>query len=153
MAVTRELKAVEGSMTDAPGACCLRSNILGWDAEEMWRAYTMLTDVEAVFRPLRSEPGLRPVHHRKQGPADARLFIPVIACQAIQVLRTRMKGFGSHDSWTALRPLQRTATTFARADGKALHLRKTADPDGVQAEIHHAMQIPPPPPNVRRTVV
>ncbi len=68
-----------------------------------------------------------------------------------------MKSFGHHDSWTtlrnALRPLQRTTTTFARADGQALHLRKTADPDGVQAEIYHAMQIPPPPPNVRRTVV
>ncbi len=93
----------------------------------------------------------------QQGRADANLFILVIAFQAMQVLRTHTKGFGHHDSWTtlrnALRPLQRTATAFARADGKARHLRKTADPIGFQAKIHQAMQIPPPPPGVRRTVV
>ena len=75
VAVTWELKVVKGSMVDAPGVCCLRSNILGWDAEEMWRTHTMLTDVGAVFRSLKSELGLRPVYHQKQGRADAHLFI------------------------------------------------------------------------------
>ena len=112
---------------------------------------------EAVFRSLKSELGLRPVYHHRQERADAHLFISVIAHQAIQVLRKRMKSVGHCDSWTTvrnvLRPLQRTTTSFTRSDGKALHLRKTAEPDGFQAEIHRAMQIPPPPRNVRKTVV
>ena len=32
-------------------------------AEELWRTYVMLTDLEAVFRSLKSELGLRPIYH------------------------------------------------------------------------------------------
>ena len=32
---------------------------------KLWRTYMMLTDLEAVFRSLKSELGLRPVYHLK----------------------------------------------------------------------------------------
>ncbi len=48
-----------------PGVYCLRSNHTGWDGVTMWRTYLRLTEVEAVFRSLKSELGLRPVFHRK----------------------------------------------------------------------------------------
>ena len=35
----------------------------------------MLTDLEAVFRSLKSELGLRPVFHHKEERADGHLFI------------------------------------------------------------------------------
>jgi hypothetical protein len=41
----------------------LRSNETGWSEEQLWRTYMMLTDLEAVFRSLKSELGLRPVYH------------------------------------------------------------------------------------------
>ena len=67
-----------------------------------------------------------------------------------------MKGFGRHDIRTAPRnaprPPRCAPMTFARTDGKAPHLRKTADPDCFRAETCRTMQIPPPSPNVRRTV-
>jgi hypothetical protein len=40
---------------------CLRSNETEWDAEKLWYTYIMLTDLEAVFRSLKSELGFRPV--------------------------------------------------------------------------------------------
>jgi len=40
---------------------------LSWDAEQLWRTYVTLTDLEAVFRSLKSELGLRPVYHRTEG--------------------------------------------------------------------------------------
>jgi transposase len=40
----------------------------------------MLTDLEAVFRSLKSELGLRPVFHHKEERADGHLFITVLAC-------------------------------------------------------------------------
>ncbi|MCY4263859.1 MAG: hypothetical protein OXE78_03265 [Gammaproteobacteria bacterium] len=70
-----------------PGVYCLHFNVLEWDAETMWRTYIQLNEIEAVFRSLKSELGLRPVYHQKQYHADANLFISVIACQAIQLLR------------------------------------------------------------------
>ena len=47
------------------GVYCLRSNRCDWDELQLWRAYTLLTDLEAVFRSLKSELGLRPVYHQK----------------------------------------------------------------------------------------
>ena len=46
---------VEGSMLTHPGVYCLRSNETTWDAATLWHTYTMLTDLEAVFRSLKSE--------------------------------------------------------------------------------------------------
>ena len=157
VAVSWTLRPAEGSMMSHPGVYCLRSNILDLDAETLWKTYVTLTDVEAVFRSLKSELGLRPIFHQKQRRADGHLFISVIAYQAVQLLRTRMKRAGASDSWTsirhALQPLQRTTTTFTRQDGRTLHVRKTALADDQQAVLYHAMGITPPPRNVRKTVV
>jgi hypothetical protein len=57
----------------------LRSNETEWDAERFWRTYIMLTDLEAVFRSLKSELGLRPVFHHKESRVDGHLFITVLA--------------------------------------------------------------------------
>ena len=155
VAISWTLKPAEGSMMSHPGVYCLRSNILDLDAETLWRSYVTLTDVEAVFRSLKSELGLRPIFHHKPHRADGHLFISVIAYQAVQVLRTRMKRAGASDSWSsirhALRPLMRT--TFTCKDGRTLHVRKTALCDDQQAVLYHAMGIAPPPRNVRKTVV
>lgn len=157
VAISWTLKPADGSMMSHPGVYCLRSNILDLDAETLWRTYVTLTDVEAVFRSLKSELGLRPIFHHKQHRADGHLFISVLAYQAVQLLRSTMKQAGASDSWTsirhALRPLQRTTTTFTRQDGRTLHVRKTALCDDQQAVLYHAMGIAPPPRNVRKTVV
>ncbi len=157
LAISWSLRAAEGSMMSHPGVYCLRSNILDLDAGTLWHTYVTLTDVEAVFRSLKSELGLRPIFHHTQRRADGHLFISVIAYQAVQLLRTRMNRAGAPDSWTsirhALRSLQRTTTTFTRKDGRTLHVRKTALADDQQAVIYHAMGITAPTRNVRKTVV
>ena len=53
-------------MVTHPGVYCLRSNETGWDEEQLWRTYIMLTDLESVFRSLKSELGMRPVFHQKE---------------------------------------------------------------------------------------
>ncbi len=157
VAITWELNPSDGSMLQKPGVYSLRSNCLDWDAEAMWKAYAMLTDVESVFRSLKSELGLRPIYHHKERRADGHLFISVIAYQAIQVLRTRMAQTGLTASWTtirnALRTLPRITTAFARPDGRRVHVRNTALPNADQAAIYQAMQIASPAPNLRKTIV
>ncbi|MEA2115694.1 MAG: hypothetical protein U9P36_09975, partial [Thermodesulfobacteriota bacterium] len=50
-----------------PGVYCLRTSQTGWDESRLWKTYTMLTDLEAVFRSLKSELGLRPIcYHRPE---------------------------------------------------------------------------------------
>ncbi len=52
----------------------------------------MLADLEAVFRSLKSELGLRPTCHHKEDRAGGHLFITVLAYQAVQVLRYKLCG-------------------------------------------------------------
>jgi transposase len=52
----------------------------------------MLTDLEAVFRSLKSPVGLHPTGHHKEDRAEGHLFITVLAYQAIQVLRQKITG-------------------------------------------------------------
>ena len=92
---------------------------------------TRLTDLEAVFRALKSEFGLRPIHYRKARRAEGHLFITVIAYQLVQVIRRRLAERGDgpirNASWTTLRRIfggrQRVTATFKRADGRTLHVR------------------------------
>ena len=155
--ISWQFEPVDGTMATHPGVYCLRSNVLDWDAETMWRTYMTLTEVESVFRALKSELGLRPVYHQKQHRANGHLFISVLAYQAVCVLRTRMKANGLHDSWTTIRNLlgtiTRTTTSFERRDGRTLHVRKTATADADEAAIYAAMDIAVPPRNLQKTIV
>ena len=117
-----------GSRLSHPGVYCLRTNELEWDDETLWRTYTMLTDLEAVFRSLKSELGLRPIYHRKEERSDGHLFITVLAYQAVQVIRRKLKECGVYESWSSLRKTfsvqQRVTVTFQQKDGRTLHVRK-----------------------------
>ena len=120
---------VEGTRLTHPGVYCLRTNELDWDEVTLWQTYTMLTDLEAVFRSLKSELGMRPVYHHKEERAEGHLFITVLAYQAVQAIRRKLKGGDIKDSWTSLRKIfsgqQRITATFRQKDGRTLHIRKT----------------------------
>ena len=68
-AVTWRRRPLAGSMLTHPGVYCLRTNVGDGDEETLWRTYTSLTDVEATFRSLKSERGLRPIFHQTTTPA------------------------------------------------------------------------------------
>jgi hypothetical protein len=45
------------------GVYCLRTNIPDWSELQLWTTYIMLTEIEASFRSLKTDLGLRPVFH------------------------------------------------------------------------------------------
>lgn len=128
-------QALPNTLATSPGQYCLRSSEIDWDAEKLWRTYSTLTDIESVFRSLKTELGLRPLYHTKEHRCDGHLFITVLAYQCVQALRVQLKAAGIHDSWTSLRntlSVQRRVTTSLRCqDGSTVHIRKstTAEPE------------------------
>jgi len=70
-ALTWEKAPVDGTQMTHPGIYCLRSNETTWNEVTLWQTYTMLTDLEAVFRSLKSEPGTAS-RIPPQGRANAR---------------------------------------------------------------------------------
>ena len=156
-AIRWEQRPVAGSKLTHPGVYCLRSNQTDWSAETMWRTYIMLTDLEAVFRSLKSELGLRPIYHQKQHRSNGHLFITVLAYQLVQVIRRRLREQGEHSSWHTLRRIlggqQRVTCTFRRADGSTLHVRKATRAEPDQRAIYDALGADPEPGGIRKMVV
>jgi transposase len=128
-ALNWERVPVDGTRMTHPGVYCLRTNELQWDEATLWQTYTMLTDLEAVFRSLKSELGMRPVYHHKEERAEGHLFITVLAYQAVQAIRRKLKGSDINDSWVCLRKIfsgqQRITATFKQQDGRTLNIHKT----------------------------
>jgi len=77
--ITRQRKQLPNSTDSHPGVYCLRTNQNTWDESTLWRIYTMLTGLEAVFHSLKSELGLRPVFYQKTKRVSGHLFITLIA--------------------------------------------------------------------------
>ncbi len=144
-------------METHPGGYCLRSNELTWDAEQLWRTYRMLTDLEAAFRSLKSDLGLRPIFHKTEARAEGHLFITVLAYQFVQLIRQRLREQGIHESWTLLRETlssqARVTSTFRRPDGRAWHVRKATEAEAGQKAIYQALGVDPSPGGVSRMLV
>ena len=148
---------IDGSMKTHPGVYCLRSNELTWDAEQLWRTYMMLTDLEAVFRSFKSELGLRPIFHHKAERCDGHLFITVLAYQFVQLIRRHLHAKGINASWTMLRETLssqvRVTATFRRPDGRALHVRKATAAETGQMAIYQALGVDPSPGGMTKMLV
>lgn len=152
-----ERKPVEGTLLTHPGVYTLRSNETDWTEERMWRTYIMLTDLEAVFRSLKSELGLRPIYHHKQERADGHLFITVLAYQLVQFIRRTLREKQINDSWLRLRQSLanqcRITATFRRSDHRTLHVRKATQAEPNQLRIYNALGINPAPGGIKKLIV
>lgn len=140
-----------------PGVYCLRTNQDQWDEATLWHTYTMLTDLEAVFRSLKSELGLRPVFHQKTGRVTGHLFISVLAYHLVHMIRFQLKACGIHFNWESLRrQLQgqnRVTAQIKRADARMLHIRKSTRAEPRQQVIYDALGISDKPGRTEKTIV
>jgi transposase len=156
-AITWTKTPVEGSMLTHPGVYCLRSSETTWDAAKLWHTYTMLTDLEAVFRGLKSDLGLRPVFHHTETRTEGHLFITVLAYQLVQAIRHKLKAAGQTLSWSRLREIlsvqQRVTATFRQRDGRTLHVRKATIAEPALRKIYDALAIKPAPGKVRKLII
>lgn len=145
-----------GSALTHPGVYCLRSSETDWDEEKLWRTYIMLTDLEAVFRSLKSELGLRPIYHHKAERAEGHLFITVLAYQFVQIIRRHLREQGIHASWRTLRQWLggqvRVTAVFQRPDGHALHVRKATRPEGQHLEVCQTLGIDTQPGGIEKLI-
>ncbi len=140
-----------------PGVYCLRTNHDQWDEATRWQTYTMLTDLEAVFRALKSELGLRPVFHYKTDRVSGHLFISVLAYHLVHTLRFQLKACHIHLSWEGLRRAlegqDRITVQLQREDGRTLHVRKTTRAEPRQQLIYNALGVSDRPGRTHKTVI
>ncbi len=139
------------------GVYCLRSNIMNWEPDKLWRTYIMLTDLEAVFRSLKSELGMRPVYHQTTQRVEGHLWITLLAYHLVHHIRLRLKDHDIHDSWDTLRQRMhshmRVTTTMRTKDNKTAHVRKAARPEPWQQVIYKILNLSHNPGGTQKTII
>jgi transposase len=138
-------KAEPDTKDGFPGVYCLRTSHKDLDEKFLWRTYTMLTDLEAVFRSLKSELGMRPVFHKVTERVTGHLFISVLGYHLVHSLRYRLKKADIVTSWSGLREQltgqnRITASMHCKNDN-VVHVRKSTRPEPRQQEIYSALGI------------
>jgi len=125
------------------GVYCLRTNNQSMDEKTLWKTYTTLTDLESVFKSLKSELGLRPIFHQTQSRVDGHLFITLLAYSIIHTIRYKLKQKGIHYSWDTIRNIlrnqKRITTTMKCKDNTTLHIRQSSELNEEQKEIYDAL--------------
>ena len=139
------------------GVYCLRTNIKDWSEQQLWTTYTMLTEIEATFRSLKTDLGLRPVYHQKEDRVTGHLFITLLAYHLVQTLRYQLKQQGINLSWGSIRNImstqQRLTLTLPTEANKTIHLRTTTQPEARQQQLFTALSITPDPLGKCKTVI
>jgi transposase len=155
--ITWQQKAVENTTDSYPGIYCLRTSHADWDETLLWNTYTMLTDLEAVFRSLKSELGLRPIHHQITDRVAGHLFITVLAYHLIHTIRFRLRQVKIHCNWSSIRKLlstqSRVTVSMLCKNGSAVHVRKSTRPEPKQQEIYSVLGIKSHPGQTIKTTI
>lgn len=128
-----------------PGVYCLRTSHKDLNEKVLWRTYTMLTDLEAVFRSLKSELGMRPVFHQVTERVTGHLFISVLAYHLAHNIRYRLKQADIVNSWSGLRKQlngqNRVTIAMHCKNGDMVHVRKSTRPEPRQQQIYSALEM------------
>ena len=146
-----------GSAAAHPGVYCLRTTLVEQDNATLWRTYIMLTELESVFRSLKTDLGLRPVFHRIDRRVEGHLFISVLAYHFVHTLRLQLKAQGINDSWNTLRQAmatqRRVTVTLQRRDGRTVHVRKATRPKPRHQTLGSILKLDPNPGRTHRVLV
>jgi len=77
--VWRKAEAWRAWSTLSEGCYLLRSNVVDWTDEELWKAYIQLTEAEAAFRIQKSDLSIRPIWHQKEDRVLAHILVCFLA--------------------------------------------------------------------------
>ena len=156
-AITWTKRIKPGSAAAHPGVYCLRTTLVELDNATLWRTYAMLTNLESVFRCLKTDLGLRPVFHQIDRRVEGHLFITVLAYHFVHTMRLQLKAQGIDDSWETLRETlatqRRVTATMQRRDGRAVHVRKATRPEPYHQTINKILALDPNPGGTHRVLI
>ena len=143
--ITWERTAAPSTKDSLPGVYCLRTSHMELDENTLWHTYTMLTDLEAVFRSLKSELGMRPVFHQITKRVTGHLFISVLAYHLVHSIRYQLKKTNITSSWSDLRKQlagqSRVTISMQCKNNDVIHIRKSTRPEPRQQKIYSALGI------------
>ena len=121
------------------GCYVLRTNIVDWDPELLWRTYIQLSQAEAAFRIHKSELSLRPIWHQREDRVQAHILVCFLAYVLWKTLEQWQSRAGLGNSpRTLLDEIGRIQSTdvvlpLAEDPTRKLRIRCVVRPDKTQA--------------------
>jgi len=133
------------------GAYLLRTNLTVNGAADLWRKYMQLTEVEAVFRTLKSELAIRPLFHQLEKRVKAHVLVAFLGYALQVTLKHLLKRSGSE--YSPAPSLEATLRTVQRRH-RATDGRRTRDlaAQDYQAGRRSGKATQPTPPGVAGTI-
>jgi transposase len=135
------------------GHYLLRSNLTGEDPAVLWERYVQLTHIEAAFKTMKSELGLRPIYHQLGHRVEAHILVAFLAYCLLVTLKNRLQalapGLTPRAVLETLAPMQMLDVTFPTTDGRRLLMPRYTQPTPEQKLLLHQLQLtlpdqPPP---------
>jgi transposase len=142
------------------GQYLLRSNLTSEDPAVLWARYVQLTQIENVFRSLKSNLNIRPIYHQLEHRSEAHVLIAFLAYCLQVTLKNRLMihapGLTAPAVLEKLATIQIVEVWIPTVDGRWLILPRHTQPEkDVQAlldQIHITLP-PQPPPRIKATAI
>ena len=127
------------------GAYLLRTNLEAETAEQLWTKYIQLTEVESLFRTLKSELAIRPIFHRKESRIKAHVLVAFLGYALWVTLKHLLKARGSDLSparaVSLLSTIQSADIVLPTTDGREIRLRRVTRPEPEQKQLLNQLKI------------
>ena len=138
------------------GHYLLRSNLVGEDATVLWELYLQLTQIEAAFKTLKSELGLRPIYHQLENRVEAHILVAFLAYALSVTLKQRLQalapGLTPRAVLEKLATIQMLDVCLPTTDGRWLIMPRYTQPEPDQALMLHQLNLSlpsQPPPRIK----
>jgi transposase len=135
------------------GHYLLRTNLVAEDPAVLWDHYMQLTQIEAAFKCLKSDLGIRPIHHQLEHRVEAHILVAFLTYCLTVTLKHRLTphapGLTPRAVLEKLAAIQMLDVSFPTTDGRRLIMPRYTEPNPEQALLLHQLKLvlpqqPPP---------
>jgi transposase len=127
------------------GHYLLRTNLVAEDPAVLWDRYMHLVQIEAAFKCLKSELGIRPIYHQLEHRVEAHILIAFLAYCLTVTLRHRLQvhapGLTPRAVLEKLASIQALDVCFPTTDGRRLMMPRYTEPEADLALLLHQLKI------------
>jgi DDE family transposase len=141
------------------GHYLLRSNLVGEDPAVLWERYVQLAQIEAAFKAMKSELGIRPLYHQLGHRVEAHILVAFLAYCLLITLKNRLQalapGLTPKAVLEKLATIQMLDVWLPTTDGRWLVMPRFTQPEADQAILLHKLKLDLPqqsPPRIKTRV-
>lgn len=135
------------------GHYLLRTNMVAEDPAILWDRYMQLTQIEAAFKCLKSDLGIRPIYHQLEHRVEAHILVAFLAyCLSVTLkyrLQAHAPGLTPRAVLEKFAAIQMLDVSFPTTDGRCLTMPRYTEPEPDLALLLHHLKLtlpkqPPP---------